>query len=175
VKATIVMTATMKTKEGQRMRTVEDRFRTFREMFSGAIVPALSGIRFRTLSWTLTLGAFLVLGASPAGAVSAVSLPSSATVAPGGDVVVPIVVSPADSVLGMDFTIGYDPAILTPTGVFTTSFTDGFNAFFYISSPGQLRISLFSTDAAGGVRRGRLGRLPLSSQNVMTSHAAQHI
>src|SRR5439155_6274288 len=103
----------------------------------------------RTLSLMLMLAALLGW-AAPAAADSAVSLPASTGVAREGDVVVPISVDPADGVVGMDFTIQYDPAVLTPTGVYTTAYTNGFQAQFNVPSPGQLRIGMFATSPLAG-------------------------
>src|SRR5947209_1906230 len=103
----------------------------------------------RTLSFILVLAA-IWSWAGLAAADSSVSLPASVGVAPDGDVVVPITVDPADGVVGMDLTIQYDPAVLTPIGVYTTSYTNGWQALFNIPSPGQLRIGMFSSNPLAG-------------------------
>ena len=103
----------------------------------------------RTLSLALFL-AVVLCGALPAAAQSTISLPASTNVAPGGDAVVPITVSPADGVISMDFAIAYDPAVVSPTGVFKTAYTDGFNLVFNTPSPGDLRIAMFSSTPLSG-------------------------
>src|SRR5438093_10997461 len=102
---------------------------------------------------TFTLALFLVLvftWALPAAAVSVVSVPATASVSPGGDVVVPITVNPADGVISMDFAVQYDSGVLTPTGVFRTAYTNGFSLEWNVPTPGDLRVSLFSVDPLAG-------------------------
>src|SRR5213594_1978419 len=81
--------------------------------------------------------------ATLAAADSVVSVPALSQVRSGGDVVVPVNVSPADGVISMQFELQYDPAVITPTGiapagVYKTAYTDGFELFTNVPSPGHL-------------------------------------
>jgi hypothetical protein len=60
----------------------------------------------------------------------------------GHDLVVPIVVDPADGVSAMDFLFSYDPLVLQATGVFLTAYTDGFTLVSDLATPGQVGASL---------------------------------
>src|SRR5436309_5410690 len=81
---------------------------------------------------------------------SSVSLPAIVGVSPGGDVVVPIHVDPADGVISMDFAITYDGTLLTATNVTTTAFTSGWNLEWNVPSSGDLRIVMYSSTALSG-------------------------
>jgi hypothetical protein len=104
------------------------------------------------------LGRTLLVGLAVMGAVAAfsaveaatVSVPSVSTVGPNGDVVVPVTVTPATGMLSLQLAIGYNPAVLTPTGVYKTSYADAFELVYNVPSPGDLRITLFGTAPASG-------------------------
>ena len=104
------------------------------------------------------LGLALLVGMTVIGAVTAastavaatVSVPAVSTVGPGGAVVVPVTVSPATGMLSLQLAIAYNPAVLTPTGVYKTSYADSFELVYNVPSPGDLRISMFGTTALSG-------------------------
>ncbi len=75
-------------------------------------------------------------GSQPFRILPGVELPSGAATRAGADVVVPLRVNPADGVTNLALSFTYDPAVLTPTGVYETAFTDGFDATFDLSVPG---------------------------------------
>jgi len=106
--------------------------------------------------WTLarTLLVALAIAGTTAGAdvalAATVSVPSVSTVGPNGDVVVPVTVSPATGMVSLQLAIGYNPAVLTPTGVYKTSYADAFELVYNVPSAGDLRITLFSATAASG-------------------------
>jgi hypothetical protein len=79
-----------------------------------------------------------------------VSVPATSVVGPGGDVVVPVTVSPATGMLSLQMAIAYNPAVLTPTGVYKTSYADSFALVYNVPSPGDLRISMFGVTALSG-------------------------
>jgi hypothetical protein len=92
------------------------------------------------LAFSLTLS-FTV----PALADSLVRVPLVSRVAPDADVVVPITVTPADSVVSMDLAIDFDPAVVTPTGVYRTAYANSFALSF---SLGPSRLDIHMTDVS---------------------------
>src|SRR5262245_53182780 len=92
----------------------------------------------------------LACAAAPALASSVVSVPPSLAVPPAGDVVVPVTISPSDGVLALDLRVGYDPAVLTPTGVFTTGYASGFEINWSVPEPGTVALSIFGATPLSG-------------------------
>src|SRR5437867_1525251 len=103
----------------------------------------------KALCLTLLLGLAVFAGSGPAVAavatVANVSVPAVSKAGPGADVVVPITVSPADGVVSMQFDLSYNPAVITPTGVYKTAFTNSFELVYNVPSTGDLRITLYAT------------------------------
>ncbi len=94
----------------------------------------------------LVAGLLLLLAAAAPAAAADVSLPVLVQNGGGGvDLTIPITVSPADGVLGMDLTFTYDPAVLQATGVYKTAFTDSFALVANVTIPGTVSISMFGT------------------------------
>jgi len=52
--------------------------------------------------------------------------------------------------VSLQLAIGYDPAVLTPTGVYKTAYADSFELVYNVPSPGDLRIKMYSVTAASG-------------------------
>ena len=59
-----------------------------------------------------------------------------------GQVVVPITVAPADGVTELELVLEYDPAIVTPTGAFTTGYTAGYSFVPELLPPDGIRLTL---------------------------------
>jgi hypothetical protein len=106
----------------------------------------------RQLGRTLLVGLVVMGGAAALSATPAatVSVPSVSTAAPNGDVLVPVTVSPATGMVSLQLAIGYNPAVLTPTGVYKTAYADSFELVSNVPSAGDLRITLFSVTPAPG-------------------------
>ena len=84
----------------------------------------------------------VVLCGSFAATAATVTLQPAQNGGTGHDLVVPVVVDPADGVTAMDFLFTYDPAVLQATGVYLTAFTDGFALSSNLATPGQVSASL---------------------------------
>ena len=93
---------------------------------------------------------FLVGLVSPVLAMSTVSLPVGVKTATGLDVVVPITVSPADGVTAIDLTFDYNPSVLTATGVYGTSFVNGFTIVPDLSTPGTVSLTMSGATPLSG-------------------------
>lgn len=92
-----------------------------------------------TLVWT----AFIVLcAATPVFAQSDFSTAPTPEVVSGGELVVPVLLNPADGVTSIDFSLLYDPAVLQATAVHATSYTDGFSLMADLSTPGTVQVTL---------------------------------
>src|SRR5437773_2488418 len=108
----------------------------------------------KSLCLTLLVGLAVFAAAGPAVAavdtVANVSVPAVSKAGPGADVVVPISVDPADGVVSMQFEITYDPAVITPTGVYKTSYTNSFELVSNVPSPGDLRITMYAVSPLSG-------------------------
>jgi hypothetical protein len=81
---------------------------------------------------------------------SLVSMPTGLTVAPGGDVVVPVHVDPADGTQSFDLDFTYDSSVLQPVGAYTTAFTEDFSLFPNFAAAGEALIAMFDTAALSG-------------------------
>ena len=94
----------------------------------------------------------VALGAPRAWAAPKVSLVASPYQSPGAgnDVVVAIAATDAVAVTSMDLSYAFDPAVLTPTGVFLTGFTSGFTLSSNLSTPGVVAIHLQRANALTG-------------------------
>jgi len=86
-----------------------------------------------------------------AASAATVTLQPAQTGGTGHHLVVPIVVDPADGVTAMDFLFDYDPVVLEATGVYLTSYTDGFSLTSDLATPGEVSVSL----SAGGPLAGK--------------------
>jgi len=98
------------------------------------------------------MSAIILLSTRAASGASTASLVASPfqKPGPGGDVVVAATLSPADGVTSAEFSYRYDPAVLTPTGVFRTGYTNGFSIRSDISMRGIVEVQLTgSTPLAG--------------------------
>lgn len=99
------------------------------------------------------LAFLIVLFASLGGVVMAdslVSLPASGgywwvknntRVPQASDIVVPVNVSPASGVTSIDIALAFDPAVVLPTGVYGTSYANGFSVESLIGG-GQLNVHM---------------------------------
>jgi hypothetical protein len=108
-------------------------------------------VRRAAVTWA-TFAALLPLGASVALAASNVSLVSGTyhKPGPGDDVVISVVVNPADGVKSMALAFSYDAAALSPTGVYRTGFSDGFSVTSNLATPGVVELNLEGTNALEG-------------------------
>jgi hypothetical protein len=107
----------------------------------------------RQLGLALLVGLTVIMGITAAiGApeVTTISVPSSQAVGPNGDVVVPVSVNLASGMVSVQLAIGYDSAVLTPTGVYETSFGDSMELVFNVPSPGDLRITQYGVTPITG-------------------------
>jgi hypothetical protein len=107
----------------------------------------------RQLGLALLVGLTVIVGFSAvfgAPELTTISVPSSSIVGPNGDVVVPVTVSSASGMLSVQLAIGYNSAVLTPTGVYKTSFADSMELVTNVPSPGDLRITLFGVTPING-------------------------
>src|SRR5437867_3479808 len=94
----------------------------------------------------------ILISVRSASASSTVSLIASPFQSPGphGNVVVAVVVSPADGVRSADVSYRYDPAVLTPAGIYRTGYTNGFSLTYSTATRGIVEIHLSgSTPLAG--------------------------
>ena len=116
----------------------------------------LTNSRVRWWGWGLVpivLLGVLSLGAGPRGrglAPAVIQFPDNAYGPAGGSVSIPIFALPADGVFGADLRFFYDPAVLAPTGVTTTSISAGFSLTPNFSTAGRVILSLFGTTAMSG-------------------------
>ena len=78
------------------------------------------------------------------------SVPPVTTTCQGTDVLVPITLANGSGVVAIDMILTYDPSVLTPTGVYTTTHTAGWTLTTNLTLPGQILISLFSTSPLSG-------------------------
>lgn len=104
----------------------------------------------RTLGLALLVGLSVIGTAIAAPEVTTLSVPATSTVGPGGDLVVPVGISSASGMLSLQLAIGYDPAILTPTGVYKTAFGSSLEMEFNTPTPGDLLISMFGVTPING-------------------------
>ncbi len=81
-----------------------------------------------------------------------VSVPISSNVCQGADLVVPIDVSPATGVVGMDFVLQYNPLVVLPTNVVLGPLTAGHTCAmnWNIPAAGQLAIAISCQSALSG-------------------------
>jgi hypothetical protein len=79
-----------------------------------------------------------------------VRLPASSSVGEGDEVVIPVVIDPATGVIGAEIAVTYDPAVLTPTGLYRTNFTNDMTLVPNLSVPGSLSFVLFGPDPLAG-------------------------
>src|SRR5262245_51498563 len=108
----------------------------------------------RTLGLALLLGLAVISASSGAFAetalVTTVSVPAVSAVGPNGDVVVPITVNSATGMIAVQFAVGYDDTVLTPTGVYKTAFADSMELLYNVPTPGDLLISMFGVTPING-------------------------
>ncbi len=88
------------------------------------------------------LALVVLIGAAPSTTATTVSLGTRLGAAPGADIVVPTAIAPAVGVYALDFSIGYDPAIIQPTAVFSTAAVGGYSFGFDLSLPGTIVVEL---------------------------------
>jgi len=100
------------------------------------------------------VSALLVVAASaaalPARGQTIAKVPVQKGIA-GGDVVVPLTLKPPAGASAMDFRFTYDAAVVTPTGMFTTSTTDAFTLVPDLSTPGVVHLTMAGPALAGSV------------------------
>jgi hypothetical protein len=69
------------------------------------------------------------------------------TAHPGETLTLPIQISRAKDVLGVDVVLTYAPGVLAPLGVTTTALSQNMELLTNLDEPGQVRVSLFGTEA----------------------------
>ena len=79
-----------------------------------------------------------------------VAMPLTSYVGPNADQVVPITVDASTGVTAMDFTLTYNPAVVTPTSVTRTGATNAFTLTSDLSVSGEVRASLSGATAPAG-------------------------
>jgi Putative metal-binding motif len=100
----------------------------------------------RLVLMTLALGTANVWGAT---GVSLVASPYQSPGA-GDDLVVSLTANQADGVTSMDLVSSFDPALLTPTGVFVTGYSHGASLTFSFATPGVVEVHLNRATAFSG-------------------------
>ncbi len=107
-----------------------------------------------TMSGTMSglVLAACVLAATDAWSAASVGLVASPYQAPGAgsDVVVSLTASSIDGVTSLDLSYTYDPALLTPTGVFPTAYSHGAALTFSFATPGVVQVHLAKATAFAG-------------------------
>lgn len=101
---------------------------------------ALFGLRRRALVCSVFLVASVLVGS--ASAQSDLSFAPTPQVAPGGDLVVPVRLVPADGVTSIDFAVLYDPLVLQAIAVHTTNYTDSFALTTDLSQADTVQVTL---------------------------------
>lgn len=110
----------------------------------------------RTLAyWAFILGVALCVASAgcgrsgnPPGASPVTLRVANQTGSPGASVVVPITVSNAADVAGVDLALTYDSSMLTATGAATTTLTSGFSIAHNVTS-GRIAISMAKATGIG--------------------------
>jgi len=108
---------------------------------------AWDGVRLNggAISCTTADGSFMV---TPSGAV--LSVPDGSCVTGGQLVRVPVVATPADGFLGLDFTLRYDPGQLAAIDVQKEPLGGEFELFYNVLVPGAVRVALFGATPLAG-------------------------
>jgi hypothetical protein len=97
----------------------------------------------RRCSIRLVCLAFVALCATgPLLAQSDFSTSPTPEVVSGGELVVPVLLNPADGVTSIDFSLLYDPTVLQATAVYKTTYTDGFSLITDLTVPGTVQVTL---------------------------------
>ncbi len=78
------------------------------------------------------------------------SVPDGTCVETEEDFRVPVVATPADGLLGLDFTVRYDPGQLVAVDVLKEPLAEAFELFSNLAVPGELRIALFGSAPLAG-------------------------
>ena len=100
--------------------------------------------------WGSGLACVALAGILPLGA-AVVQMPDDAFGGAGGSVSVPVLALPADGILGADIRFFYNPAVLTPTGVATTTITQtGFSVTPNFTVAGRVILSIFGAAPMSG-------------------------
>lgn len=113
-------------------------------LFRHHAVSALRSVAARRAAPNVLFLALALLVTPPLWASSRVTLDASPFEAPGlqGDIVVAVRISPADGVRSIDLVYGYDPAKLTPVGVFRTVYAQSLSLTANLSTRGVVEMHL---------------------------------
>jgi hypothetical protein len=99
----------------------------------GAIAPATADGSFTVVPSSAVLG-----------------VPDGSCVPAGQLVRVPVVATPADGLLGLDFTLRYDPGQLAAVDVQKEPLSGEFELFYNVLVPGEVRVALFGATPLSG-------------------------
>ncbi len=78
------------------------------------------------------------------------SVPDGTCIEAEEDFRVPVVATPADGLLGLDFTVRYDPGQLVAVDVLKEPLAGAFELFSNLAVPGEVRIALFGSAPLAG-------------------------
>jgi hypothetical protein len=77
-----------------------------------------------------------------------VFLPAQSSGTQGAAVLIPVSVGPVTSLLGVSFSVQFDPTVLTATGATVGTLTGGWEIVYNTSTPGTITVALMSTNTS---------------------------